>query len=75
LLLKVAKNVNDDRLTKEELQYLIEQLSLSDDEPVNTPLESSAVPGTPQLDRKKRLHCRRTSLQVSAIGVEDVLFT
>ncbi len=48
-------SVNDDRLTKEELQYLIEELGLSDDEPVDTPLESSTLPGTPQLDLKKRL--------------------
>jgi hypothetical protein len=48
-------SVNDNRLTKEELQYLIEELGAADDEPVDTPLESSAVPGIPQLDLKERL--------------------
>ena len=50
-------SVNDNRLTKEELQYLIEELSLVDDElpeHKETPLEPT-VPGTLQSDLKKRL--------------------
>lgn len=53
-------NVNDDGPTKEELQYLIEELSVSDDEPAekaDTSLESRG-PGTLQTDLKKRLQRR-----------------
>lgn len=52
-------NPKDDRLTKEELQYLIERLSLpDDDEPADdagTSVESSAAQGALQADLKKRL--------------------
>jgi hypothetical protein len=49
--------VNNDKLTKEELQYLIEKLSLLEDEPPESgdTLLESPVPGTPQTDLKERL--------------------
>jgi hypothetical protein len=52
--------VNDDRLTKEELQYLIEELSLSDDEPADNeekPLEPTVL-GALQSGLKNRLQRR-----------------
>lgn len=50
-------NVNNDRLTKEELQYLIEKLRLLNDESAESAdtLLESPVPGTPQTDLKERL--------------------
>jgi hypothetical protein len=50
-------NVNNDRLTKEELQYLIEELSLLDDNPAEETAspEESTILATLQSGLKKRL--------------------
>jgi hypothetical protein len=48
-------SVNDDSLTKEELQYLIEELNLSNDENADTLLESSTALGELPSALKKRL--------------------
>jgi len=48
-------SVNDDNLTKEELQYLIEELNLSDDENAETLLESPTALGELPSALKERL--------------------
>lgn len=50
-------SVNDDNLTKEELQYLIEELNLSDDEPAEKEehLLEPSIRSTLQTGLKERL--------------------